>query len=49
MISGTLEELGDIVGCSAGSLMKAFDDKVNQFFTRNYSGKLSTARPARAI
>ena len=35
IISGTLDELGDILGCSAECLMRAFDEKVNQFFTQS--------------
>ena len=35
IICDTLDELGDTVGCSAEGLMKAFDEKVNQFFVKS--------------
>ena len=35
IISDTLDELGETLGCSAETLMKAFDGKVNQFFVQS--------------
>ena len=35
IICDTLDELGDTLGCTAEALMKAFDEKVNQFFTKS--------------
>ena len=34
-ISDTLDELGDALGCSVETLLKAFDEKVNQFFVQS--------------
>ena len=44
IISGTLDELGDTLGCSAQSLMKAFDEKVNRFFTQSLQLDVYTMR-----
>ena len=44
IISGTLDELGDVLGWSAESLMKAFDEKVNQFFTQSLQLDVYTMR-----
>lgn len=44
IISGTLDELGDILGCSAESLMQAFDEKVNQFFMQSLQLDVYTMR-----
>ena len=44
IISGTLDELGDILGCSAECLMRAFDEKVNQFFTQSLQLDVYTMR-----
>ena len=35
IISDTLDELGDALGCSVETLLKAFDEKVNQFFVQS--------------
>ena len=35
IISDTLDELGDTLGCSVEALTKAFDEKVNQFFVQS--------------
>ena len=35
IISDTLDELGEALGCSVEMLMKAFDGKVNQFFVQS--------------
>jgi len=44
IISGTLDELGDTLGCSAQSLMKAFDEKVHRFFTQSLQLDVYTMR-----
>ena len=35
IISGTLDELGETLGCSVEALMMAIDDKMNLFFERS--------------
>lgn len=35
IICDTLDELGDTLGCTGETLMKAFDEKVNQFFVKS--------------
>ena len=40
----SLHELGDILGCSAVRLMKAFDEKVDRFFTQSPQLDVHTMR-----
>ena len=44
IICDALDELGDTVGCSTEALMKAFDEKVNQFFVKSLQLDVFTIR-----
>ena len=44
IISDTLDELGEALGCCAESLMMAFDDKVNLFFEQSLQLDVFTMR-----
>ena len=44
IISGTLRELGEVLGCSAHTLLSAFDEKVNQFLTQSLQLDVYTMR-----
>ena len=44
IISGTLDELGETLGCAAETLMTAIDDRVNRFFERSLQLDVMTMR-----
>ena len=44
VISGTLDELGETLGCSVEALMMAIDDRVNRFFEQSLQLDVFTMR-----
>ena len=44
IISGTLDELGETLGCSVEALMMAIDDRVNRFFEQSLQLDVFTMR-----
>ena len=44
LVSDTLDELGAALGCSAETILKVFDKKVNQFFVQSLQLDVHTMR-----
>ena len=44
VVSGTLDELGETLGCSVEALMMAIDDRVNRFFEQSLQLDVFTMR-----